>query len=190
MKKHNARERICQALLNLVDDHRFSEITVEEIIALAGINRSTFYYHYCDKYALRDDIVEDLMSQLKDSIPLRPDSGHIPEISEIVRALSGLHARKDLFLRLTNPNWEVDTISLSNHYFAELALLWANAQISPNYPPELFAQIYAASATATVLWAFQSGADEQIVAQLISNHLHQGFFRAYTDKDNTPDSDK
>lgn len=44
------------ALLLLLEKNRFEKITVAQIIEEAGINRSTFYQHFSDKY----EIVERL----------------------------------------------------------------------------------------------------------------------------------
>lgn len=188
MKKHDAKIRIEAALLALVDEYRFSEITVGEIIARANVNRSTFYYHYIDKFALRDAIVEDMMSTLCSSVPLGLDLTYQPDAADIVETVRLLHARKELFLRLNNPNWEVDTSSLAINYFAGLAAKWAAAQPQQYYDPELFAELYAASALNTVLWAFRKGVDEDTVANIIADHLRRGFFQAFVNP--KPDNDR
>lgn len=181
MGKHDAREKIERAMLTLVDARRFSDITVGEIIRCAGVNRSTFYYHYCDKFALRDAIVDDLLCQLRSSVPLRPGSSSAPAVPDIAATVGLLHARRELFLRLTNPNWEIDTLSLANSYFAGLAADWAKAQPRQGYDPELFAGLYAASALTTALWSFRCGVDENAVAEIISDHLQRGFFRSFVE---------
>ena len=43
---------ITNALLLLLEKNRFEKITVAQIIEEAGINRSTFYQHFSDKYEI------------------------------------------------------------------------------------------------------------------------------------------
>lgn len=53
---------ITNALLLLLEKNRFEKITVAQIIEEAGINRSTFYQHFSDKY----EIVERLQAKYLD----------------------------------------------------------------------------------------------------------------------------
>ena len=53
---------ITNALLLLLEKNRFEKITVAQIIEEAGINRSTFYQHFSDKY----EIVERLQTKYLD----------------------------------------------------------------------------------------------------------------------------
>lgn len=51
-------EAITQSLFALLENNDFEKITVSQIIKKAGINRSTFYRHYVDKYEILDHIRE------------------------------------------------------------------------------------------------------------------------------------
>ena len=66
--KDNRRVRmtkklIKEALIDLMEKDNISRITVKEICALADINRSTFYLHFCDQYALLEEVENDIISQ-------------------------------------------------------------------------------------------------------------------------------
>lgn len=54
-KYFNTAAKMDQAFLELLENKDFSYITVKEICAKAGVNRSTFYLHY--------ETVEDLLSE-------------------------------------------------------------------------------------------------------------------------------
>lgn len=54
-KYFNTATKMDQAFLELLENKDFSYITVKEICAKAGVNRSTFYLHY--------ETVEDLLSE-------------------------------------------------------------------------------------------------------------------------------
>lgn len=47
-----SREKIKNALINLLNTYNFDEISVKDICKLAEISRGTFYLHYQDKYDL------------------------------------------------------------------------------------------------------------------------------------------
>ena len=56
---------ITQALLELLEKKSFSQITTNEIAELANVNRGTIYFHYEDKYALLNVIMDQKLEQLK-----------------------------------------------------------------------------------------------------------------------------
>ncbi len=51
-----ADEAITQAFFKLLENNDFDKITVSQIIKKAGVNRSTFYRHYVDKYEILEHI--------------------------------------------------------------------------------------------------------------------------------------
>lgn len=59
-----ADEKIRAAFLQLYEERNIDDITVSGIIRAAGVNRSTFYAHYPDKYALMDAVEEDFLQQM------------------------------------------------------------------------------------------------------------------------------
>ncbi|MFV8044074.1 TetR/AcrR family transcriptional regulator [Streptococcus pluranimalium] len=57
-KRHTeTKTYIKEALTHLLNEKSFEDLTISDITRKAGINRSTFYLHYKDKY--------DMMAQLK-----------------------------------------------------------------------------------------------------------------------------
>ena len=56
--------RIKEAFYELLSRKSIDEIRVQEIIASAGINKSTFYSHYRDKYDLLDSMSADAVDML------------------------------------------------------------------------------------------------------------------------------
>lgn len=62
------KKSIYESLLELLEDRPFEEIKVSEICSKAMINRSTFYTHFDDKYALFASLIKDLKRSLKDML--------------------------------------------------------------------------------------------------------------------------
>lgn len=56
---------IYAAFLELLESKPFEEIKVSEICTKAMVNRSTFYTHFEDKYALLDCLIKDMKHTLK-----------------------------------------------------------------------------------------------------------------------------
>lgn len=48
------RERLADALLDLMADRGLGQVRVQEVAERAGVNRQTFYYHFSDIYALSE----------------------------------------------------------------------------------------------------------------------------------------
>lgn len=54
--KQRAKYKIIKSLIELLEYYPFDEITIKMICAYSGVNRSTFYDHFQDKYQLLDKI--------------------------------------------------------------------------------------------------------------------------------------
>lgn len=79
MKKH-ARQLITSNMVYLLEHYHFEEITIKMLCAECGINRSTFYAHFKDKYEAYEEIkrfhmmnYETLMDNIELSIIDNPD---------------------------------------------------------------------------------------------------------------------
>ncbi|MGM9525036.1 MAG: TetR family transcriptional regulator [Peptococcaceae bacterium] len=59
---------IREAFLKLLRKKEFSQVSVSNIVEQAGINRSTFYAHYMDKYELLERIEQDILCRLQDAL--------------------------------------------------------------------------------------------------------------------------
>ena len=53
------KEALLNALLTLVMQKSFDEITVSNIIQLSGYSRTTFYNYYEDKYDMIEKIIDE-----------------------------------------------------------------------------------------------------------------------------------
>ncbi|GEO63241.1 TetR/AcrR family transcriptional regulator [Companilactobacillus nantensis] len=71
-RKTKTNEKIKKAFIDLMKTKGFEHLSIRDITSIANINRSTFYAHYEDKYALvahfEDTILEELNIKLKDNL--------------------------------------------------------------------------------------------------------------------------
>ncbi|NOU86199.1 TetR family transcriptional regulator [Paenibacillus sp. LMG 31460] len=62
------RQFIQDALISLIAEKGFDALTVHEITERADVNRSTFYFHFMDKYDLLDQSVNEMLEKFAESL--------------------------------------------------------------------------------------------------------------------------
>lgn len=97
------RQRVRQALLSLLEDKRIYRISIRELCALAGINRSTFYNHYGSQY----DVLADMANAYLDSIARALDAAD-------VRDKQNVRQRVTLVLQYAQDNLALSRMLLDN----------------------------------------------------------------------------
>ena len=92
------RDSLGDALVQLMGEKPFDAITVQEILDRAGVGRSTFYTHYCDKDDLFLSDAEDFFEHASQLLtkrganadrlaPVAELFGHIAEAAHFYRAM-------------------------------------------------------------------------------------------------------
>lgn len=59
------QEALKRAVIELMAEKNFDDITIQDIADQANVNRGTIYLHYQDKYDLLDQIMENQINELK-----------------------------------------------------------------------------------------------------------------------------
>ncbi|WP_455675365.1 TetR/AcrR family transcriptional regulator [Pradoshia sp.] len=62
-RNQRTRQNIMNGFMRLIKQKEFSDITIADITKEAEINRSTFYYHFMDKYDLIDTIQREVLTK-------------------------------------------------------------------------------------------------------------------------------
>lgn len=104
------RERLGDALVSLILEKPFDDITVQEVLERAQVSRSTFYEHYRDKDDLLVSDTEDFLDWLVAHVPaadaksdrvlpVRELFAHVAEMGELVSALEA-SGRLEVFYEL------------------------------------------------------------------------------------------
>lgn len=60
-----SQEAIKKAVIELMSDKNFDDITIQDIADRANVNRGTIYLHYLDKFDLLDKIIEEHINELR-----------------------------------------------------------------------------------------------------------------------------
>jgi AcrR family transcriptional regulator len=61
-----SREAIKKAVLELMSEKSFDEITIQDIADRANVNRGTIYLHYADKFDLLDKLIEEHINEMRE----------------------------------------------------------------------------------------------------------------------------
>lgn len=97
--KNNRRTQMTRALLRtalieLMQKKPFSEITIKEICAQADLNRTTFYLHYADQFALLSDVENEVyqktLAYLQNVRPTADAPGMIEAFLQYVKSNASL----------------------------------------------------------------------------------------------------
>lgn len=68
------RKNIIRAFCRLYEEKPIEKISVKDVIALAGYNRSTFYAYFTDIYALLEYIENDVIDYIKNGLDSKTKS--------------------------------------------------------------------------------------------------------------------
>lgn len=63
-KNEITQQRIISALIVLINEKGFTNLTVSDIARVAELSRGTFYVYYLDKYDLLEKVEQNLISNL------------------------------------------------------------------------------------------------------------------------------
>nr|WP_309101791.1 TetR/AcrR family transcriptional regulator [Fredinandcohnia onubensis] len=61
-----SQEAIKKALIELMSEKSFDNITIQDISDRANVNRGTIYLHYLDKFDLLDKLIDEHINKLKE----------------------------------------------------------------------------------------------------------------------------
>ena len=181
---------ITNALLLLLEKNRFEKITVAQIIEEAGINRSTFYRYYDDKYDLAKQLCKSCLNGARNILeePFQMDNH-----DELVRITKKMYDyildEKDTFEALLKV--KTDSISLYKDFGVLLKKSCVEflKALHPELPHE-FADysgtLYASAVMATINWLSEnnytnyltdSSKEEKITRILLRlSHVLDGIF--------------
>ncbi|KRL01157.1 TetR/AcrR family transcriptional regulator [Liquorilactobacillus capillatus] len=155
LRTKKTNKAIYAAFFQLISQKKFSEITINDIAKQAMINRSTFYLHYTDKYALLNTLVEDGITKVINSVS--PKS-HISDnkldyklfAADLSRSLQVIAGQAQLFKFILN-----DPESLGIRQRAEKAL---KKRLTNGFPLEthivrdLFLEIVSSIYLSVICW--------------------------------------
>nr|WP_320027261.1 TetR/AcrR family transcriptional regulator [uncultured Acetobacterium sp.] len=114
-RREKTRASIYEALSGLLEEKKFANITVQEIIDRANVGRSTFYMHFETKDVLLDSMIEEIFESLnlyltvhmseaehQNMLPVEELLTHIQENLKPIRGILKDESGERLAYRLKN----------------------------------------------------------------------------------------
>lgn len=110
------RNKLGDALIALMQEKGFEEITVQEVLDRAGVGRATFYVHYRDKNDLFLSDVEDFLELMSTALDRHNAS---PErLLPVEEFLSHVREVRDFYAALVRSGKVNDVLALIRGFFA------------------------------------------------------------------------
>jgi len=110
------RDTLGDALVELIQEKSFDDITVQEILDRAGVGRSTFYTHYRDKDDLFLSDVEEFFEMLSTTLTRR--SAPAERLVPLAELLSHLADVRDFYEAVVASGKIADVQELGRGFFA------------------------------------------------------------------------
>ncbi len=155
-RKRRTRKLLGNALLELVQEKKYEQITIQDITDRGDLNRATFYLHYGSKEELLAESLEghfDALVQQIASVVADKPIWESPEADELVFSHVAEHAA--LYQVLLGENGLGYVINRIIDYiaqFSELQLRAGLGQVESVVPLEIMARHVAGSLYALLTW--------------------------------------
>jgi AcrR family transcriptional regulator len=156
-RSQRTRRLVNEAMMELLTEKRYGEITVQDILDRAGIGRSTFYVHYFDKEDVMTSVIEQIVQTLE--LPMSREGARqeiLPSL-ELFRHMQENHHRLQVMMH--GHGWEVVWKAGLAFFSKKIEYELANLpeKNTPTIPLEVVAQ-YLAGAFANLLkWWLEAG---------------------------------
>lgn len=126
---------IINAFMDLLDQKSFEKISVQDIIEKTMINRSTFYRHFQDKYAILEYLQDKYIRELTEQSSVLHESG-TTDMSQINHVLQDyfeanrLVIGKLLRIKTSQTDFTFELQKIMRKYFSELFPSLQEAEIA------------------------------------------------------------
>lgn len=169
------RSNIKNTFIQLLSEKEFNEITIQNILDKALINRSTFYKHYSDKYKLAEQLVDEIIKDATSFINERfSDKKELDLFATIYKIYEHLYVQKNTILAL----WKINTDTFHLYNDMEdllkknfMQYLIAHNKCEDNHLLDYNSTLYSSLVLTTIKWIFTSGEQsdiKKILEQLLS----------------------
>ncbi|MFA9466185.1 MAG: TetR/AcrR family transcriptional regulator [Velocimicrobium sp.] len=153
------RNNIKNTFIQLLNEKDFNQITIQNILEKALINRSTFYKHYADKFDLAKTINKEILDDYSSFLDERFMDENRDDLSIIKNIYDRAFEQKDIYCAL----WTINTDTL--HLYDDMQLLLKNKyksyiskhNASDQELTDYLACIYASLVMTTTKYIFANG---------------------------------
>lgn len=163
---YKTKKNISEALIILLNEKDFNQITIKDICSRSLISKSTFYSHFVDKYDLMEKIVNKYAVFFKNEVKLRFKSGNQGNVAQVLEMIMDqVAANKTEIATLLNVHVpfadlrvELETI------LYQTCLSYLNEKLSDSSASiDYLAQLYTANAMVHINWTLKGDKDRSAI---------------------------
>ena len=171
LRQRRTRRHLVNALLELLEEKSFREISVVDVCERAMVHRTTFYAHFEDKQALLRHALTAAARELETLPPGREDTGTRDFFLGVFRnVLDFMEGHQGLCRALADGG--ADPRMLEDLVDGELARILARPEFLERHPglvPQVAARFYAGAILALIRWWLEYG--KPVTDQVLLAHL-------------------
>ena len=161
------KRNIENAFIDLLHQKDFHAITVQDILDTALINRSTFYKHYADKYALSEALCQDIFVLFQEYVEQRfLLEAQTEQMVDIVKDLYSFLSQNRIKI-LALFKIQAENIHLYDDMFHCLKNKFLQARHhSDNFPDKVYdylATIYATYVMESIRWCLENDGYQELL---------------------------
>lgn len=145
-----------QALLTLVSDKAFDEISVREIAARAGVTFPTFYRHFATKEDLLGEIAREELAQLAALMEPHMDGGDARASAKVICA--HVAERRPLWTALLTTS--ASGVMRDEFVKLTLSMLAERNRINPDLPADMVASFVVSGMIEILAWWLRQPGDQ------------------------------
>lgn len=167
------RKNIEASLIRLLDEKDFHSITVQDLLDMALINRSTFYKHYSDKYALAEEMCRNVFAIFTKEVEQRFQCTSSEDAFAVVKQLYfQLSKRRVEILAL----FQIHTESI--HLYDDMfEYLKARFQKEKGADADYLATLYASLVMTMIKWCLEHNGYEELRRHIADFQVLQQLFQ-------------
>jgi AcrR family transcriptional regulator len=161
-RTRRTRERLGNALLELILEKPVQNVTVQEVLDRASVGRSTFYLHYRDKEDLLLSQLERFLETMSTLLSVRQERSY--RVVPVAEMFAHIAEGTKLYRTLADSGHLKDFYDLAQGYFARgIEKRLTESKHLPNLPPhelDARAAALAGSVLSLLRWWLDRGAKE------------------------------
>jgi AcrR family transcriptional regulator len=109
------RDRLGDALVELIQEQPFDSITVQQVLDRAGVSRSTFYVHFRDKQDLFLSDVDEFFDAMANALVRHHDASH--RVAPVRELFAHVAEQREFFSALVRSGKVHDVLELGQAHF-------------------------------------------------------------------------
>ncbi len=163
------RKLLQQALMEVLEEKRFTHISIQDITERATVNRATFYAHFPDKYALLDSMLREQFQQTITKRLPATLQWNATSVRILIRASFEFVSEVQRLYKPFDEQIELLLGKIMQPEIAHLLLEWLKQvrglKISPRVRLKTVVSVMSWVILGTVIeWAFQRTLDEEMLS--------------------------